>query len=97
MTHNELVAALRLQNIPNIGDVTAKKLISYCGSPTAVFEDKQQHLLKIDGIGSFTLRNLHDSEHLKAAEVESAYIQDQNVAYSYFMDDDYPGVSETLY
>ena len=29
MTEPEIIAALRLQNIPNIGDVTAKKLIAH--------------------------------------------------------------------
>ena len=41
MTTNELLALLRLQNIPNIGDVTAKKLIAHCGSPKAIFCDKK--------------------------------------------------------
>ena len=47
-TADELVAILRLQHVPNIGDVLAKKLISHCGSPSAIFEDKKQNLLKID-------------------------------------------------
>ena len=90
MTKDELIAVLRLQNIPNIGDVTAKKLIAHCGSPNAVFEDKKQHLLKIDGIGSLVLQHLHNAEHLAAAEAEFQYIKDRQLAYSYFMDDDYP-------
>ena len=47
MTKDELVAILRLQKIPHIGDITAKKLISHCGSPMAVFSDKVNHLKKI--------------------------------------------------
>ncbi|WP_041632711.1 DNA-processing protein DprA [Maribacter sp. HTCC2170] len=90
MTTDELIAVLRLQSIPNIGDVTAKKLISHCGSPTAVFNDKSQNLLKIDGIGSFTIKGLHDSEHKEAAENELKYIQDHNISYSYFTDSTYP-------
>ena len=90
MTTDELIAVLRLQSIPNIGDVTAKKLISHCGSPTAVFDDKLQNLLKIDGIGSFTIKGLHDAEHREAAENELRYIQDHNISYSYFTDSMYP-------
>lgn len=75
MTTDELIAVLRLQNIPNIGDVTAKKLITHCGSPAAIFEDKRQNLLKIDGIGTFTIQGLHDSEHIEAVENELHYIQ----------------------
>ncbi|MGB5668084.1 MAG: DNA-processing protein DprA [Maribacter sp.] len=90
MTTDELIAVLRLQNIPNIGDVTAKKLITHCGSPAAIFEDKRQNLLKIDGIGTFTIQGLYDSENIEAAENELHYIQDNNINYSYFMDIDYP-------
>lgn len=90
MTEPEIIAALRLQAIPNIGDITAKKLISHCGSPTAVFKDKPQHLLKIEGIGQFTLKGLHDAMYLDEAECEYRFISDENIQTSYFMDEDYP-------
>jgi len=90
MTEPEIIAALRLQAIPNIGDITAKKLIAYCGSPTAVFEDKFQHLLKIDGVGRFTLNGLHDASYLDEAEAEYEFLSKEDIALSYFMDEDYP-------
>lgn len=90
MTKNELVAALRLQNIPNIGDITAKKLITHCGSPTAVFLDKREHLSKISGIGTFTLRGLYDTQHLEAAEAEYQFIKDNDLEYLYYEDHQYP-------
>ncbi len=92
MTTSELIATLRLQHIPNIGDVTAKKLISHCGSPSAVFEDKIQHLLKIDGIGTHTLKGIYDGEHIEAAQKEHEYITTNDVSYTYFLDDDYPNL-----
>ncbi|MGX1928130.1 DNA-processing protein DprA [Flagellimonas sp. 2504JD4-2] len=90
MSEPEIIAALRLQSVPNIGDITAKKLIAHCGSPIAVFEDKLQHLLKIEGIGRMTLKGLHDANHLEAAEAEYTYVQDKKIGLSYFKDDDYP-------
>ncbi len=90
LSENELIAVLRLQNVKNVGDVIAKKLIRHCGSASAIFTDKLQNLLKIDGIGSYTLRGIHDVEHLEAAKSEYAYMLKQNIAYSYFLDDDYP-------
>ncbi len=90
MTEDEIIAVLRLQKIPNIGDVTAKKLIAHCGSPTAVFKDKRQHLLKIEGIGQITLKGLYDAIHLEEAEAEYNYITKEQIAFSYFLDDDYP-------
>ena len=90
MTEPEIIATLRLLAIPNIGDVTAKKLIAHCGSPTAIFEDKRQHLLKIDGIGPMTLKGLHDRAHLDEAESEYDFIRREGIATSYFLDMDYP-------
>ena len=90
MTEPEIIAALRLQSIPNIGDVTAKKLISHCGSPTAVFEDKLHHLLKIDGIGKMTLKGLYDAIHLEEAQKEFEFLSKEDITVSYFMDDGYP-------
>ncbi|WP_036381069.1 DNA-processing protein DprA [Muricauda sp. MAR_2010_75] len=90
MTEPEIIAALRLQAIPNIGDVTAKKLIAHCGSPIAVFEEKKQHLLKIEGIGTFTLNGLFDTAYLDEAEAEYQFICKEDIALSYFMNDDYP-------
>ena len=90
LTKEELIAVLRLQNIPNIGDVTAKKLISHCGSPEAIFENRQRQLLKIDGIGTHTLRGLYDTEHLEAAEAEYDFVRGNDIGFSYFMDDNHP-------
>ncbi len=87
---DELIALLRLQNIPNIGDVIAKKLIGCCGGPAAIFDDKLKSLLKIDGIGTHTLQGIHDKEHIEAAESEYNSIKSKNIGYSYFMDEDYP-------
>lgn len=91
MTKNELVAALRLQRIPYIGDITAKKLIAHCGSPTAVFKDKMQHLLRIEGIGRHMLQELYKREHQLAAEREFEFIEANKLEYVYFTDNDYPG------
>ena len=89
-TADELLAILRLQHIPNIGDVLAKKLIAHCGSPSAVFEEKREALLKIDGIGTHTIKYLFNAAHLKAAEAEYSYIISNNIQYTYFRDAEYP-------
>jgi DNA processing protein len=90
MTKDELIAILRLQNIPHIGDITAKKLIAHCGSPMAVFLDKKGHLEKIEGIGSVTLSGLHNKKHLQKAEIEYEFIIKNGISYSYFEDLGYP-------
>lgn len=87
---DELIAILRLQHVPNIGDIFAKKLISHCGSPSAIFQDKRNQLLKIDGIGTQTIKHLYDTEHLEAAEAEFEYIANNNIEWTYFQDTNYP-------
>jgi len=90
MTEKNLLSILRLQKIPFVGDVTAKKLIKHCGSAEAVFGEKPTILLKIDGIGSITVKNLKDETYTQLAERELEYIKKKKIAYSYFEDTTYP-------
>ncbi|XMO87848.1 DNA-processing protein DprA [Algibacter sp. AS12] len=90
MTENDLLYTLALQHVPNIGDITAKRLISHCGSAEAVLKEKSQNLLKIDGIGSVTISDLFKSHHVKEAEKEIRFIKENNIEVSYFQDTNYP-------
>ncbi len=90
MTKDELVAMLRLQHTPHVGDKTAKKLIAHCGSPEAIFSGKRDHLKKIEGIGPMTIRGIYDAEHLEAAEAEYEYIYKNEIETFAFTDTQYP-------
>ena len=90
MTDQELLYVLALQHVPKIGSTTAKKLIAHCGSPEAVFVEKFQALLKIDGVGKSTLEGLKDTMYLEQAEGELKFIKDNGVSCHYFMESDYP-------
>jgi len=90
MTDNNIFYALTLQHIPNIGDITAKRLIAHCGSAEAVLKEKRQNLQKIDGIGSVILDGLSKPHHLKEAEKEMRFIEENNILVSYFEDANYP-------
>ena len=90
MTENDLLFTLALQHVPNIGDITAKKLISHCGSAEAVLKEKKHNLLKIDGIGNITISELFKPNHIKEAENEIAFIKANNIKVSYFQDKQYP-------
>ena len=68
MLEEELLYVLALQRVKGIGDINAKKLISHCGSAKMALTEKRKNLEKINGIGSFILKNLFDSKNLKAAE-----------------------------
>ncbi len=90
MSKDELVALLRLQHTPHIGDKTAKKLIAHCGSPAAVFSGEKDYLKKIDGIGPMTIRGIYDAEHKEAAEAEYEYIDRNGIEALCFTDAAYP-------
>jgi len=90
MQEEDLLYVLALQHVKGIGDINAKKLISHCGSAKNVFKEKRNLIEKINGIGTFTIRHLSDTNNLKEAEKELNYIQKNNIEISYFLDADYP-------
>ncbi len=90
MTKEELFYTLVLQKVPNLGDASAKKLIQKAGSPEAVFKEKKSNLLKIDGIGTFKLRDLGSKDFFAAAEEEIQFIEKNEIKTVYFKDDEYP-------
>ena len=75
MNEEEILALLRLQKTPMIGDIVAKKLIAHVGSATDIFKEKKQILQKINGIGQLTIQNLFDSSNQRLAELEFQYIK----------------------
>lgn len=90
MNDSELLSVLALQNVPNLGDSTAKKLIRHFGSAEAIFNEKRSNISKIDGIGKIRLEGLFDSVRFKAAEAELNYIKRNKIDYHFFLDQSYP-------
>ncbi|GGZ88940.1 DNA-processing protein DprA [Algibacter mikhailovii] len=90
MSENDLLYTLALQHVPNIGGVTAKKMIAHCGSAEAVIKEKKQKLLKITGIGQYILSELYNKNHLKEAEKEIEFIRRNSLEVSYFQEENYP-------
>ena len=90
MKKEKLLAILRLQKTKTVGDILAKKLIAATGDVAQIFEEKSSNLLKINGIGTRITKGLFDKETQKLAENELAYIIKNNIATSYFLEDDYP-------
>jgi DNA processing protein len=89
-SEQELLYTLALQKTAKVGDVIAKKLIRHCGSAEAVLKETKENLLKIDGIGTYVLSDIHNSENLKLAEKELVFIQKEKIDVHYFLDETYP-------
>ncbi len=90
MTNQDLIYTLALQRAPNIGDITAKKLIRSFGSAEAVLKASPAKLSAIEGIGKSRVKDLQNSYLIKLAEEELQFIQENDIAVSYFEDADYP-------
>lgn len=90
MRHSELIALLALQNVPGVGDVIAKKLVSHCGSAGEVLKTKSSVLSKIDGIGTFVASKIEKKISLSEAEKEAEFILKNNITPIAFNSPDYP-------
>ncbi len=90
MNEEDLLYTLALQKASKIGDITAKKMIQYCGSPKEIFFSKASSLQTINGVGTNLTHFLKDKLLLKAAEKELKYIQDNQLKTYYFEDENYP-------
>lgn len=90
--NEQLLYHIALTSIPNIGNVTAKKLIAYCGSSEQVFKDKKSLLEKVPGIGSVYAKSIieHKTEALNIAEEELKYIQENEIVPLFYLNENYP-------
>jgi DNA processing protein len=76
--------------IPRIGDINARKLVSYFGSVEAIFSEPYRNLIKIPGIGSGIAKHISDKSYLKTAEQEVEYIAKNKIRTFFYLDNDYP-------
>lgn len=75
---------------PQIGPITAKQLVSYCGSATAVFNAKKRELSRIPGIGPVVISNLQQKDLLLRAERELAFIDREQVSAIFYTHPQFP-------
>lgn len=90
MTENQLFYLLALQRIPNIGEITAKKLINHFGSAEEIFKASPREIRAINGISTQRTKDLTDETYLDQAEKEMRFIADNQIAVKSYQDKDYP-------
>lgn len=76
--------------IPGVGDITARKLVSYAGSVDAVFTESYRSLTKIPGIGEALAKAVTGHEYLDAAAAEAEFVEKHGIKVFFYLDDDYP-------
>ncbi len=87
---NDLQHAIALSFVPQVGAVTARNLVSYCGNPEAVFRASRAELLKIPGIGPTTADNIRAAAPLQLAERELDYIARHGIEPIFYTDAHFP-------
>jgi DNA processing protein len=92
MINDEKFYLLALCKIKNVGSVTAKNLLAYCGSAENVFKFKKQQLIKVPGIGELVAEEIIKSRNdaLKFAEEEIKKIEKYQISLCFYTDTDYP-------
>lgn len=90
--NNYLLYNIAITCLPNIGAITAKKLIAYCGSAETVFSEKKTALEKIPGIGKINAQHIFNNkkEALEIAEKELKFIDKDKITPIFFLEDAYP-------
>ncbi len=86
----ELYYELALSKVQHVGPVTAKNLISYCGSAEAVFKEKKSRLKIIPNIGPTIVEQI-DLERIKSqVDQEIKFLEKEKVKVLFYLKNDYP-------
>lgn len=88
--YENLKYKIALTLIPNIGDILARRLVAYCGSPQAVFEEKKSSLEKIPGIGEAYAGSVVNHSVFTRAEEEIKFIEKNAITPLFYLDSNYP-------
>lgn len=86
----KLFFQLALTQVPLVGAVTAKQIISYCGSAEAAFRTSRKQLLKIPGIGEQTAQAIQEFRDFDRIEKEIAFLERTGIRALFYTDADYP-------
>jgi DNA processing protein len=90
MSEPTLVHRIALGMIPGVGDITARKLVSFTGSVEAVFNESYRSLTRIPGVGGNLAKAVSGGTYLEAAEREAEFVAKHNIRVYFYLDDDYP-------
>ncbi|MGI8893891.1 MAG: DNA-processing protein DprA [Bacteroidia bacterium] len=90
MTSEELKYKIALTQIPFVGSVVAKYLVSYCGGVEAIFTEKKKNLLKIPAVGERIINSIVAFHEFERIEEEIEFIRKNNIEVLFYTDKAYP-------
>lgn len=81
---------IALSMLPGVGPKTARLLVAYLGSPSAVFEEKTNLRTQVPGFSKERFRSLNRSKALLQAEQTLSFVQKNDIQLHFFTQPDYP-------
>ena len=90
LNSDDAIYCIALNGISRVGPVIARNLVSYCGSPQAVFKESKRKLLRIPGVGERIATYLGDRGILAAAENERELLLKYNIDAHFYLEPTYP-------
>jgi DNA processing protein len=87
---SELLYRIALTKIPKVGAITAKNLISHCGSAEGVFKADKKDLVCIPNVGEHIAQSILKQDVLKWAENEMLFIEKNDIQILTYSDKNYP-------
>lgn len=85
-----MLLRIALTQLPNVGTVLARNLVSFSGGVEAVFRQKKSHLLKIPGIGPKIADHILTKSTFDRAEAEVKFVDQNGIKALFFLDQEYP-------
>lgn len=86
----QILYRIALKKIPKVGAVTARNLVSHCGSVEAIFQERRSALLRIPGVGPILADNITRGKYMAAAEDELRHVIDHRITVHFYLDASYP-------
>ena len=83
---------IALSLVPEIGNVTFRKLLSLFGTPEAVFHESRERLASIEGIGERRAANIKNFSGWREAEKQLSRLQGMNARAISFQSAEYPAM-----
>lgn len=86
----DFLCKLALSMIDKVGAVTARSLVSYCGSVTAVFQASRRELLKIPGVGPRIVDQILKGDFWRKVEEEAKFMEKYGIQLLFYTDSRFP-------
>ncbi len=89
-TYPELLYQIAITLLKDLGPVSAKRLIAFCGSASAVFLEKRKFLERIPGINKNMISSILQNSVLDTAANELKFIGNHGITPLFFLSPEYP-------